>query len=329
MTTPHPWHRSVFTLILPDAIRRQAHREILRRLAGEGFRIAYFELLDVRPEQLDALYDEQITNAWSAYRYRLLDQLWALGPVAGLVLEDGSDAADPHARLKALKGATDPGAAAPGTIRRDLRGINAMLSFLHAADRPEVSAREAAMLFSAAMPEAGPPRGDSGSGTAEHDALAVLALGENAVPETRGFREVLTEHRSRVIRAAWRDLTPAGRALAAATAGNRFAARVAVAAGDGFAARAAAPVLQGVADPRSVPGEGLAEVGAGTRIAEDIRGGPVHPAAALLGAEWRPGLPTLAERSLLRHCAALGVECDAWTRIVLLTSAYFAPNPEA
>jgi nucleoside diphosphate kinase len=293
MTTPHPWHRSVFALILPDAIRRQTHREILRRLAGEGFRIAYFELLDVRPEQLDALYDEQITDAWSAYRYRLLDQLWALGPVAGLVLEDGSGAADPHGRLKALKGATDPGAAARGTIRRDLRGINAMLSFLHAADSPEVSAREAAMLFSAEMPAAGPPLGNSGSGTAEGDALAVLALGENAVPETRGFREVLTEHRSRVIRAAWRDLTPPGRALAATT------------------------------------GDRLAEVGFGTRIAEGIRGGPVHPAAALLGAEWRPGLPALAERSLLRHCAALGVECDAWTRIVLLTSAYFAPNPEA
>lgn len=300
MTTPHPWHRSVFTLILPDAIRRQAHREILRRLTEKGFRIAYFELLDVRPEQLDALYNEQITNAWSAYRYRLLDHLWALGPVIGLVLQDESGAADPHARLKALKGATDPGVAAPGTIRRDLRGINAMLSFMHAADSPEVSAREAAMLFSAEMSQAGPPRGDRDSGTAEADAHAVLALSENAVSETRGFRDVLAEHRSRVICAAWRDLAPAGRHLAAA------------AAGDGL-----------------VDGRGLAEVGVGVRIAEGIAGGPVHPAAALLGAEWRPGLPALAERSLLRHCAALGVECDAWTRIVLLTSAYFAPNPEA
>lgn|GEM_PF-1000054 len=297
MTEPHPWHRFVLALVLPDAIVRHLHTGVVRRMLDAGFAISYFELLNVTPEQLTEMYDEQIKTTWEAYRYRLLDRLWAFGPVIGLVLEDVSGGADdPHQRLKRLKGATDPGTSPPGTIRRDFRGVNAMLSFLHASDQPEVSVQEATMLFGAKVSADTPLRGDRADGTSAEDARAVLRLLTTGAPETRGFAKVLADHRASVIAAAWHDLTPDGRALAAA----------------------ASPV-----EP-SAPGS-LAEVGIGARIAQGLPGGRAHPAHELLTAEWQPGLPALPERELLVRCAGLGLDRDPWAEIVLLTSAYFPP----
>jgi nucleoside diphosphate kinase len=293
MSGSHPWHRFILALVLPDAIIRHLHEQIVARIRGAGYEIAYFELLHVTPEQLTEMYDEQIKTTWEAYRYRLLDRLWAFGPTIGLVLEDvtgGSD--DPHQRLKRLKGATDPAKAAPGTIRRDFGGVNAMLSFLHASDQPDVSVQESRMLFGARVSAQAPLRGERADGTSAEDAEAMLRLLTVGAPETRGFTEVLADHRASVIAAAWHDLTQDGRALAAAASA----------------------------------GGTLAEVGIGAKIADGLPGGPAHPAFELLRAEWQPGLPSLAERDLLTRCAGLGLERDAWAEIVLLTSAYFAPN---
>jgi hypothetical protein len=147
------------------------------------------------------------------------------------------------------------------------------------------------MLFRAKVSADAPPHGDPCDGTAAADAHTVLGLLTTSPAETRGFTEVLAEHRARVLGAAWPDLAPDGRALAAAALRDAT----------------------------------LTRVGAGVPIAAGLRGGPVHPAHALLTAEWRPGLPALPEAELLARCAALGLPRDPWTEIVLLTSAYFTP----
>ncbi|MFC6084159.1 nucleoside-diphosphate kinase [Sphaerisporangium aureirubrum] len=289
----HPWDRSVFTLVMPDAIATHRHTEVLRRIEGAGYRIAYFELLTVAPEQLDEVYAEQIKSVWDAYFYRLLDKLFLSGPVIGLVMEDVTGGEeDAHRRLKLLKGATDPNKAAPGTIRRDLGGINSMLAFMHAADQPEVSVREAGLLFTAPVSADAPPRGDAAAGTDETAAHAVCDLLASGPAETRGFPEVLAGHRSRVAGAAWHDLSERGRATA----------REATARGT------------------------LAEPGLGALIADGLRGGEAHPAHGLLHADWRPGLPTLPERRYLTALAGLGLPRDHWEELVLLTSAYFPPK---
>ncbi|MEO3814448.1 nucleoside-diphosphate kinase [Sphaerisporangium sp. B11E5] len=286
----HAWDRSVFTLIMPDAIATHRHTEVLRRIEEAGFQVAYFELLTVAPERLDELYSEQIKSVWDAYYYRLLDRLFLSGPVIGLVMEDVSGGEeDAHRRLKLLKGATDPNRAAAGTIRRDLGGVNSMLAFMHAADQPEVSVREAGLLFSVDVTPDAPPRGTAAAGTDAAAAHAVCGLLASGPAETRGFPEVLAGHRARVAGAAWHDLSEGGRAVAreAMTRGT------------------------------------LAEPGLGARVADGLRGGTAHPAHDLLRADWRPGLTSLPERRYLAALAGLGLPRDPWEELVLLTSAYF------
>ena len=63
------------------------------------------------------------------------------GPVAVVVLE--GEAA--IGRLRGIVGATDPGGAAPGTIRRDL-GIDTRRNAVHASDGPQTAAEEIAFF---------------------------------------------------------------------------------------------------------------------------------------------------------------------------------------
>jgi nucleoside diphosphate kinase len=279
---------------MPDAITQHVHADIVERMRGAAFVVRYASLVRVRPEHLDEVNAANIKHKWDSYHYRLLDRLFTYGPVIAVVYEDVSDSdEDPHARAKRLKGATDPRAAAAGTIRRDLGGINAMLALMHAADTPARSLLEARLfLGESVVADDSPLHGSASSGTDWTDARLLFELLGSPPVDRRGFDEVLHGHRAAVLAAAWDDLTPAGRALAAA----------------------------------GMDQQDLADDMIGPKLAETLRYRAGHPAHELLRAGWQPGLFAPTERDLRRWAAALELPPDPWAEMVLLTSAAFAPR---
>lgn len=210
------WDRTVFSLIAPDALARHLGGEVLRRYGSLGFRPVAWTVLWRRPAGLDAFHERNITEVWKAYLYRLVDRTFAFGPTVALLLRDDApvEGLASHQRLRAAKGASEPGDAAGGTIRGDLRGVNVMLGLMHSADTPADSRREWAIFG-----------GADGHRNDPADLPRVLALLERSRPaETRGYPEVLGGLRARLLAALWADLAPDARERATALLDGDLAA---------------------------------------------------------------------------------------------------------
>lgn len=193
------WDRTVFMLICPDALARHRGSAILGALAAVGFEPSGWRVLWFRPDDLDSFHERNIANAWEAYRYRLVDQLFAFGPAIALLMTDVRPQAsqDSHDRLRLVKGPSDPARSEPGTIRADFRSINAMLALMHSSDSPADSVRESA-VFGA--------RDGLVSGDLD-DLATVLGLLEASKPrEERDYVDVVAGLRARSLAAAWPEL---------------------------------------------------------------------------------------------------------------------------
>jgi nucleoside diphosphate kinase len=204
-----PWGDRIYCMIAPDCLRRGLASAVIGRLASAGLEPAGWLLSPVTAQHIDQVSDAQGVGASGAYRYRALDALFGLGPALSLVLADTQvrSSAERYQMVKALKGDAVPSRAAPGTIRRDLGAINAVLSLLHTSDSPAASARECALLTGRTDPEDFPGAGELAQ---------VISLLESSQPaESRGFRDVLAAVRGRVIARCWASLPVPARNLAA------------------------------------------------------------------------------------------------------------------
>ncbi|MGW4471931.1 nucleoside-diphosphate kinase [Nonomuraea sp. NPDC004354] len=200
------WDRTVLFLFPPDALMRHLCTPVLDILEEHGFEPVRYEVVWHRPPNQDAFHESKITSAWKAYFYRQVDLVFDLGPSLVLLVEDRCTA-DAHARLRALKGASDPAQAAPGTIRGDLRGVNVMLDIVHSSDSPQDSRHEAEIFLG---PGCGTPL--DGDQRALRDLVALLEAG---IPkESREFDDVRAGVRSRVVAAIWHELDDEARKLA-------------------------------------------------------------------------------------------------------------------
>lgn len=293
---PADWERCAFMILGPDALARHLALPVLRRLAGAGFVPVAYRVLWARPEELDEFNARNIRDVFDAYLYRMVDLLFAFGPSVAMVVEDrGGDPEDSHARLKRLKGASDPHDAEPGTIRRDFAATNAVVSVVHSSDSVQDSIRECGVFCS----PRGPiplPDGPEGAGELE----SVCALVQAALHrETRGFDQVLGGLRARIGAALWDELRSPGRAL-----------------------------LREWTDPDpSEPGtlERFAAPGAGRRLAESLHAGMEHPLAPVLAAEFQPGWPALDMHRARHLLGAHQVPFDRWEDLLLSSSTWFRP----
>ena len=279
--------QTIFTLICPDAVARHLGVAVLERIESAGFAPVAWRVIWHRPADLDSFHEQNITRVWDAYRYRLIDQLFAFGPAVALLVADQHPAGDGHQgshdRLRLAKGPSDPASSGPGTIRGDLSSINAILSLMHCADSAADSARESHVFAGAG----GFTRGDQG------ELRTMLALLEtNRQREDRGYREVLAGLRARTLAAAWQDLPRPVRK----TAGVMLEA--------------------GVSE--------LAAPGSGERLAALLP--DAHPLAALLGADFTPRSPGPDLDRVSALLATLGTGVNDWERLVLATSRRFAPR---
>ena len=125
-------------LIKPDAVRRGLVGEILGRFERKGLAVADMVLRDMDADLADAHYAEHVTKAF----YPPLKDFMTGGRLVALVLA-GDKAIEV---VRALTGATDGRAAAPGPIRGDL-SLSNRENLVHASDSADSAKREIALWF--------------------------------------------------------------------------------------------------------------------------------------------------------------------------------------
>ena len=127
-----------FSIIKPDATRRNLTGAINQRFEEAGLRIVAQKRLQLSQAQAEAFYAVHKERPF----YRSLVDFMTSGPVVVQVLE-GEGAV---AKNREVMGATDPAKADAGTIRKDFaESIEA--NSVHGSDAPETAAEEISFFF--------------------------------------------------------------------------------------------------------------------------------------------------------------------------------------
>ena len=130
-----------FSIIKPDATAGNITGAINRMIEDAGLRIVAQRRIRMTREQAERFYAVHAERPF----YDELVSFMISGPVVVQVLE-GEEAV---ARYREVMGATDPGDAAPGTIRR-LFARTVGENSVHGSDAPETAAEEIGQFFSEA-----------------------------------------------------------------------------------------------------------------------------------------------------------------------------------
>ncbi|MDR0716112.1 MAG: nucleoside-diphosphate kinase [Azoarcus sp.] len=126
------------SIIKPDAVAKNVVGRIYQRFEDAGLRIVAARMARLSEREAGEFYAVHRERPF----FRDLVAFMTSGPVMVQVLE-GENAI---ARNRELMGATDPGKAAPGTIRADFaESIDA--NAVHGSDAPETAAAEVAFFF--------------------------------------------------------------------------------------------------------------------------------------------------------------------------------------
>lgn len=126
-------------LLKPDAVERNLVGEILGRFEAKGLKIVAMELRQLDTATLARHYEEHQGKGF----YADLVAFMSRGPVVALALE-GPD--DTWEIVRSMMGATNPRAAAPGTIRGDL-GTIFTENLVHGSDSAASAQRELEIFF--------------------------------------------------------------------------------------------------------------------------------------------------------------------------------------
>ncbi len=128
-----------FSIIKPDATKRNLTGKIVDRFETAGLRIIASKRIHMSKEQAEEFYGVHKERPF----YNDLVSFMTSGPVVVQVLE-GENAI---ARNREIMGATNPAEAAEGTIRKDFaESIEA--NSVHGSDAPETAAEEIRFFFS-------------------------------------------------------------------------------------------------------------------------------------------------------------------------------------
>jgi nucleoside-diphosphate kinase len=127
-------------LVKPDAMQRGLAGEVLTRLERRGLRIVGLKLLQVDRGLAERHYGEHVGKGF----YEGLVAYITACPIIAAVFE-GTDAIEV---VRNTVGATNPKAAAAGTIRGDF-GVEIGRNLIHASDKPESATREVDLFFAA------------------------------------------------------------------------------------------------------------------------------------------------------------------------------------
>ena len=128
-----------FSIIKPDATRRNLTGAINAKLEAAGLRIIAQKRVHLTLEQAQAFYSVHRDRPF----FGELTEFISSAPIVAQVLE-GEDAI---ARNREVMGATNPAEAASGTIRKEF-ALSIGENSVHGSDGPETAAVEIAYFFS-------------------------------------------------------------------------------------------------------------------------------------------------------------------------------------
>jgi nucleoside-diphosphate kinase len=140
--TDSPDPQRSLLIIKPDAVQRRLTGEVLRRVEAKGYTLVALEVRRASRDLLERHYAEHEGKPF----YEPLLEFMSSGPVVTAVIE-GQRCIE---GFRTLAGATDPTAAAPGTIRGDLGrdwGLKVQQNLVHGSDSPESAVREIEIWF--------------------------------------------------------------------------------------------------------------------------------------------------------------------------------------
>ena len=129
-------------LLKPDAVKRNLIGEIISRIEAKGYVIVDMKKFTPEANLLAAHYAEHEGKPF----YQPLVEFMMSGDVVALKVE-GNRVIE---GFRSLAGATDPTAAAPGTIRGDLGrdwGLKVQQNLVHGSDSVESAERELSLWF--------------------------------------------------------------------------------------------------------------------------------------------------------------------------------------
>ena len=134
-----PENTRTLVLLKPDAVERRLVGDIISRFERKGLRIAAMQLRTLDSDTLANHYAEHQGKGF----YADLVAFMSRGPVVAMVVEGPEDAWE---IVRAMMGATNPRAAAPGTIRGDL-GTIFTENLVHGSDSAASAEREIQIFF--------------------------------------------------------------------------------------------------------------------------------------------------------------------------------------
>ena len=127
-----------FSIIKPDAVKRNLIGAILGRFESQGFRVVALKMVQLTKEQAEGFYAEHQGKPF----FEPLVEYMLSGPIVVSVLETENAVKD----YRTLIGATNPAEAAEGTIRKDF-ALSQRENSVHGSDSVESAKREIAYFF--------------------------------------------------------------------------------------------------------------------------------------------------------------------------------------
>lgn len=131
--------RRTLVLLKPDAVERRLVGEIIRRFENKGLSVIAMQMRTLDKATLARHYEEHEGKPF----YADLVAFMSRGPAVAMVVEGPSDTWE---IVRAMMGATNPRAAAPGTIRGDL-GTIFTENLIHGSDSAASAEREIQIFF--------------------------------------------------------------------------------------------------------------------------------------------------------------------------------------
>jgi len=127
-----------FVAIKPDGVQRGLVGEVISRLERRGLKLVAIRLMQVDDDLAGRHYAEHVDRPF----FPSLVSFITSGPIVAMIWE----ANNAVALARQTMGSTNPGEAAPGTIRGDF-GIDIGRNIVHGSDGPESGEREISLFF--------------------------------------------------------------------------------------------------------------------------------------------------------------------------------------
>jgi nucleoside-diphosphate kinase len=130
--------QKTFTILKPDTVKAGNAGAVISAIEKAGFRVRAMKMLQLTEAEAQGFYHVHKERPFFGSLVKFMTE----GPIVAMVLES-ENAIE---RLRKVMGATDPGKAEEGTIRKQF-GSNIERNAIHGSDGPDTAAFEISYFF--------------------------------------------------------------------------------------------------------------------------------------------------------------------------------------